>query len=402
MSSTTPGSTAVARACRRSPRRERTGSRSRFKYRATTTTQNQQIRGDVRDALAEAAGVDSDDVSVQAVSASWGETVTKQAVKALIVFIALVMIFIAIRFELLMALAAIIAMLHDVLISVGIYSVFGLVVTPATVIAFLTILGFSLYDTIVVFDKVRENRARYAGSHLGYPDITNISMNQVLMRSLNTSIAAVLPVLSLLVVGTWILGVETLREFSLALMIGMIIGVYSSIFIATPLLAMIREPHRPSTPPARSCAALCGVARPAASGARPGCVVARRPPKRNSPRRRRPSEQTKAKRPCLTRRRGSKPPTPRPVVDATPETLLQHAPRPRKKKRTEVSRSFDSRAKSLVFAFRARRLRFALVPHPAPSRRSSRLATSRSSHLPSSAPPPLPPGNRRGTVTSQS
>jgi preprotein translocase subunit SecF len=295
--------------------------------------ENQRVRSEVRDALAEAAGVNSDDVSVQAVSASWGETVTKQAVKALIVFIALVMIFIAIRFEMLMAIAAIIAMMHDVLISVGIYSVFGLVVTPATVIAFLTILGFSLYDTIVVFDKVRENRARYAGSHLGYPDITNISMNQVLMRSLNTSIAAVLPVISLLVVGTWILGVETLREFSLALLIGMIIGVYSSIFIATPLLAMIREPHQTEHATGEELRRLV-------RGGSPGG-------KRRTARLRRSEATTGSDLPAEAaaigadegeetvpaRRRGSKPSTPRPVVDATPETLLQHAPRPRKKKR---------------------------------------------------------------------
>jgi preprotein translocase subunit SecF len=278
--------------------------------------ESQAIREEVRTALAEAAGVDPNSVSVQAVSASWGETVTRQAVKALVVFMALVMLFIAIRFEFVMAVAAIIAMLHDVLISVGIYSVFGLIVTPATVVAFLTILGFSLYDTIVVFDRVRENRARYAGSHLGYADITNVSMNQVLMRSLNTSIAAVLPVISLLVVGTWILGVETLREFSLALLIGMLIGVYSSIFIATPLVAMIKDTHRTEHSTGEELRRLVKGGSPGGKrrtarirGGEPVAAVDSTIPSES------PVESPKAK------------------VESTPTTLLQHAPRPRKKKR---------------------------------------------------------------------
>ena len=114
------------------------------------------------------------------------------------------------------------------------YSLFGFEVTPATVVAFLTILGFSLYDTIVVFDKVQENQKRYSGYRMPYGDIMNVSMNQVLMRSLNTSIAAVLPVLSLLVLGSGILGAVTLREFALALLVGLITGSYSSIFVASP------------------------------------------------------------------------------------------------------------------------------------------------------------------------
>ena len=140
-----------------------------------------------------------------------------------------------------MALAAIIAMLHDVLISVGVYSVFRFEVTPATVVAFLTILGFSLYDTIVVFDKVNENTERFSARALPYADVINVSMNQVLMRSINTSLAAVLPVLSLLVLGAGILGAVTLQEFALALLVGLLTGSYSSIFIASPLLAMLKE-----------------------------------------------------------------------------------------------------------------------------------------------------------------
>jgi len=162
-------------------------------------------------------------------------------VRALIIFLVLVAVFIAWRLEWWMALAAIIAMLHDVLISVGVYSVLRFEVTPATVVAFLTILGFSLYDTIVVFDKVKENEARYSGLRAPYADTINVSMNQVLMRSLNTSLSAVLPVLSLLIIGSGVLGAVALREFALALLVGLITGSYSSIFVAAPLLAMFKE-----------------------------------------------------------------------------------------------------------------------------------------------------------------
>ena len=148
-----------------------------------------------------------------------------------------------------MALASIIAMVHDVVISVGIYSLFGFVVTPETVIAFLTILGYSLYDSIVVFDRVRENEARFAAHKAPYADVINVSMNQVLMRSLNTSISSVIPVLSLLIVGAGLLGAETLSEFAIALLVGMITGAYSSIFIAVPLLAIFkqRDPKWPTS-----------------------------------------------------------------------------------------------------------------------------------------------------------
>lgn len=210
--------------------------------------QSSEIRVKVQEELATAAGVSTQDVSVAAVSSSWGRTITEKALRALIIFFGVVSLYIAWRFEWKMALSAIVAMAHDVLLSVGIYSVTGFSVTPATVIAFLTILGFSLYDTIVVFDKVHENTKRYSASRVSYGDITNISMNQVLMRSINTSVAAILPVLSLLVLGSWILGVVALEDFALALLVGMLLGAYSSIYIATPLLAVLkqREPkYRP-------------------------------------------------------------------------------------------------------------------------------------------------------------
>ena len=197
------------------------------------------VRQKVLDALAAKAGVGVTDISSNAVTSSWGKEITDKAIRALVVFMVLVSLFIAWRFQAAMAMAAIAAMVHDVLISVGVYSVFQLEVTPATVIAFLTILGFSLYDTIVVFDKVDENTQRFSGARLPYDDVINVSMNQVLMRSLNTSIAALLPVLSLLVVGAGIMGAVALREFALALCVGLITGSYSSIFIASPLLAEI-------------------------------------------------------------------------------------------------------------------------------------------------------------------
>ena len=211
------------------------------RIRAQVGDQPSAVRTAVQDALASKAGVESQDVSVSAVSSSWGRSITEKAVRALIVFFILVSIFISFRFEWKMAVSAILAMLHDVLLSVGVYSVTGFSVTPATVIAFLTILGFSLYDTIVVFDKVHDNAKRLSASRASYGDVVNVSMNQVLMRSLNTSLAAVLPVLSLLVLGAGVLGVVSLQDFALALLVGLLLGAYSSIYIATPVLAVLKE-----------------------------------------------------------------------------------------------------------------------------------------------------------------
>ncbi len=195
---------------------------------------------EVRQLLADAAGTSVDDINVNVVSASWGSDITNKAIRALVIFLIVVAIFISFRFEWRMAVAAILAMVHDVVISVGIYSLFGFVVTPATVIAFLTILGYSLYDTIVVFDRVKENETRFAQVRVGYGDVVNVSMNQVLMRSTNTSISSVLPVIALLVIGSGVLGASTLSEFAIALLIGMLMGTYSSVFVASPTLAMLK------------------------------------------------------------------------------------------------------------------------------------------------------------------
>ena len=203
--------------------------------------QPEEVGSALRSAFADAAGVPVDDVNVNLVSSSWGSEITSKAVRALIIFIVIVAIFISIRFEWRMAVAAIAAMLHDVLISVGIYSILQFIVTPPTVIAFLTILGYSLYDTIVVFDRIKENEARFAARKPRYDDIINVSMNQVLMRSLTTSFSSVVPVVSLLLVGAGILGQGTLAEFALALLVGMITGAYSSIFVAAPLLGLLKR-----------------------------------------------------------------------------------------------------------------------------------------------------------------
>jgi preprotein translocase subunit SecF len=211
------------------------------RIRIQVGAQAPDVQTKVRNDLAAKAGVSPEEVSVNAVSASWGSEITKKAVRALIFFFVAIALYISIRFEWRMAIGAILAVIHDVFISVGIYSIFGFEVTPETVVAFLTILGFSLYDTIVVFDKVHENAKRYSGGRTTYREIVNLSMNQTLMRSLNTSLAAVLPVLSLLVVGSWILGAVALQDFAVALLVGLITGSYSSIFIATPILAMLKD-----------------------------------------------------------------------------------------------------------------------------------------------------------------
>jgi preprotein translocase subunit SecF len=199
-----------------------------------------EVGNELRAAFASAAGVDADQVNVSLVSASWGGEVTESAVRALVIFVVVVSIYLSIRFEWRMAIAALVAMLHDIVIAVGIYSVFQFIVTPPTVIAFLTILGYSLYDTVVVFDRVKENEARFVALRPPYPDVLNVSMNQVLMRSLNTSISSVMPVLSMLVVGAWLFGQATLAEFALALLIGMVVGTYSSIVVAVPLLGLLK------------------------------------------------------------------------------------------------------------------------------------------------------------------
>jgi len=201
-----------------------------------------ETQAKISQALADLAKTSVEQVSVNDVGPSWGKAVTKKARFALIVFFILITIYISLRFEWKMALAALAAVVHDILVTVGVYSISRFPVTPATVVAFLTILGYSLYDTIVVFDKVQENTKGLASTgRFTYSDTVNLSMNQVLMRSLNTSIVAIMPIVSILVIGAGVLGATSLNDFGLALLVGLLTGAYSSIFVASPILAMLKE-----------------------------------------------------------------------------------------------------------------------------------------------------------------
>jgi len=183
-----------------------------------------------------------DSIDSQIIGPSWGEEITRKALYGLFGFLIVVMLYLAMAFESKMAIAAIISVVHDVFITVGIYALVGFEVTPATVIGFLTILGYSLYDTVVVFDKVRENTKGIAASGKStYSQAANLAVNQTIVRSFNTSLIALLPVGSILFVGAGLLGAGTLKDLSLALFIGLATGTYSSIFIATPILAVLRE-----------------------------------------------------------------------------------------------------------------------------------------------------------------
>jgi preprotein translocase subunit SecF len=196
----------------------------------------------VEDQLATKFGVSVDSIDSQIIGPSWGAEITRKALYGLFGFLIVVMLYLAMAFESKMAIAAIIAVIHDVFITVGIYALVGFEVTPATVIGFLTILGYSLYDTVVVFDKVRENTRGIAASGKStYSQAANLAVNQTLVRSFNTSFIALLPVGSILFVGAGLLGAGTLKDLSLALFIGLATGTYSSIFIATPILAALRE-----------------------------------------------------------------------------------------------------------------------------------------------------------------
>jgi preprotein translocase subunit SecF len=196
----------------------------------------------VTDAVAAAAGVDASEVSEEAVSAEWGDDITDQALIALAVFLVAVIAFLALRFQPKMAVGAIAALVHDIILTAGVYALIGFEVTPSTVVGFLTILGFSLYDTVVVFDKVDENTKDLERSaRMTWSEAANLAVNQTLMRSINTSVIALLPVAGLLFVGAGLLGVGTLKDLALVLFVGLAAGAYSSIFLATPIVADLKE-----------------------------------------------------------------------------------------------------------------------------------------------------------------
>ncbi|MFN8077334.1 MAG: protein translocase subunit SecF [Kineosporiaceae bacterium] len=213
------------------------------KVRVTTATlPSDDVQNKVVAALADAYDVAPDDIASSFVGPSWGKDVSGKALRALIIFLVLVALVIALYFRTWkMALSALVALLHDLVLTVGIYAIVGFEVTPATVIGFLTILGYSLYDTVVVFDKVRENTEHITTStRYTYAEAANLSVNQTLVRSINTSVVALLPVAAILFIGSLLLGAGTLKDLSLALFVGIAVGTYSSIFIATPLLATLR------------------------------------------------------------------------------------------------------------------------------------------------------------------
>jgi len=204
--------------------------------RTSTLTEDRAQSDALLSALAAQAGIGSGDINQQDVGPTWGKEISKKALTGLIVVLAAIMLYISLRFEWKMAIGAIIALLHDVIITAGVYALVGRQVTPATVIAILTILGFSLYDTVVIYDKIKENTETSAMvSRLGYADTVNYSLNQVFMRSVNTSLVVLLPILSLLMFGG-----DTLKDFAFAMFVGVATGAYSSIFIAAPLLTIVK------------------------------------------------------------------------------------------------------------------------------------------------------------------
>ena len=221
---------------------QKVGSGSTHQIVVKTASLDAGTAQDLKAKIAAKLGIPVDKITVQSVSSSWGHDITVKAIEGLIVFLIVVSIYIAIRYQWRMAAAGIVALLHDLIVAAGIYSLVGFEVTPSTVVGLLTILGFSLYDTVVVFDKVAENTKDItAGSRMTYSDAANLAVNQTLMRSINTSLIALLPVAGLLFVGAGILGVGTIKDLALILFVGLASGAYSSLFLATPVVVDLTE-----------------------------------------------------------------------------------------------------------------------------------------------------------------
>jgi preprotein translocase subunit SecF len=218
------------------------GSGSKQSWQIQTKTLNDSQTTSVENSLARELGVTQGDISVNSVGPSWGSQISSKAIQALIAFVIVIVIYLSIAFEWKMAVASFVALLHTLVITVGVYALAGLQVSPATVIGFLTILGYALYDTVVVFDKVRENTSGLlGGARSTYSEAANLALNQTLVRSINTSLIALLPVGAILFVGGGLLGVGELKDLSLVLFIGILAGAYASICIATPVLAQLKE-----------------------------------------------------------------------------------------------------------------------------------------------------------------
>ncbi|MER7364983.1 protein translocase subunit SecF [Nonomuraea wenchangensis] len=211
-------------------------------WRVTTETLEEGFRAEVQSAIAKDFNVPAGDVSVQAIGATWGGEVSQKAWIGLGVFMLAIILYLSMAFEPKMALGAIVALVHDLVITAGIYAWSGFEVTPATLLGFLTILGYSLYDAVVVFDMIKEVTAKLGHtSKMTYSMAANNALNHTLIRSLNTSLVAILPVAAILFIGTTLLGAGTLKDLSLALFVGMVVGTYSSLCVATPLLVTLKE-----------------------------------------------------------------------------------------------------------------------------------------------------------------
>ncbi|HEX5596335.1 MAG TPA: protein translocase subunit SecF [Micromonosporaceae bacterium] len=211
-------------------------------YEVRTSELSAEQSDQVKTALVEKFGLSPDEIGGKRVGGAWGDQVTNRAVLGLVIFVALVMVYLILRFEARMAVAAVSSLLLDLVVTAGIYALVGFEVTPYTVIGFLTILGFALYDVVVVFDKVQENtRAITASSTQTYGEAANLAINQTVMRSINTSLVALLPVGGLLFIGAGLLGAGTLKDLGLVLFVGMGAAFFSSIFLATPLLVTLKE-----------------------------------------------------------------------------------------------------------------------------------------------------------------
>lgn len=218
------------------------GSSATVQVRTSTLTQAETEK--ITAALAQRFGpaLTADDINSSDVSSTWGGEVTQKALIALAVFLAIVLVYIAVRFDKEMSAAAMATMIFDIVVTAGVYSIVGFEVTPATVIGLLTILGFSLYDTVVVFDKVEENvRGVLHTTRRTYAEQANLAVNQTLMRSINTTVISVLPIIALMVIAVWLLGVGTLKDLGLIQLVGVVVGTFSSVAFATPLLVTLKE-----------------------------------------------------------------------------------------------------------------------------------------------------------------
>jgi preprotein translocase subunit SecF len=255
------------------------------KVRVQTEALDAAENNALQDSLAAKFSVSAANIDTQIIGPSWGKEITRKALYGLFGFLLVVMIYLAMALEPKMAISAIVAVIHDVFITVGIYALVGFDVTPATIIGFLTILGYSLYDTVVVFDRVRDNtKSITSTSTKTYSQAVNLAVNQTIVRSANTSIVAILPVAAILFVGAGLLGAGTLKDLSLALFIGLIVGTYSSIFIAPAVLTQLREKEPALQALTKRVEARTPSASSSASAGSPAAAVNGRGP-RNQPKR---------------------------------------------------------------------------------------------------------------------